>query len=227
MSTPFDTPNTPVTPELEPGSFAVLRVADVNRIGAFLDWGQPKELFVPFAEQTKSLKPDDEVLVYLYIDNTQRLCASMRVERNLDSAFPEYQIGDSVELVVISKTEMGVKALVDGRYIGLIYKDEIFKPLSYAQPISGFIKKVRDDGKIDLQLTDPLKSGHRTADPVADQILERLAESDGFLPINDKTQAEEIYEWFGVSRKKFKIALGSLYKKRLITVDDDGIRLVK
>ena len=86
---------------------------------------------------------------------------------------------------------------------------------------------MRDDGKIDLQLTDPLKSGHRTADPVADQILDRLKGADGFLPINDKTPAEEIYEWFGVSRKKFKIALGSLYKRRLITVEDDGVRLVK
>ncbi len=227
MSTPFDAPNDSAAPALEPGSFAVLRVADLNRVGAFLDWGQPKELFLPFAEQTKTLKVDDEVLVYLYIDNTQRLCASMRVERNLDSAFPDYQTGDAVELVVISKSEMGVKALIDGRYIGLIYKDEIFKPLTYAQSVSGFIKKVRDDGKIDLQLTDPLKSGHRTADPVADQILDRLKGADGFLPINDKTPAEEIYEWFGVSRKKFKIALGSLYKRRLITVEDDGVRLVK
>lgn len=214
---------------LEPGDFAVLRVADLTKVGAFLTLpgNQGKDLLLPFAEQTKTLRQGDEVLVYLYLDNTQRLCASMRVERHVDGSAPDYQIGDRVDLIVAMKTDLGFKAIVDNRYLGLLYADEVFRPLSYAQRLEGYIKTVRPDGKIDLQLTDPLNVGHRSADPIAEKILERLKSEDGFLPINDKTPAEDIYEWFGVSKKKFKIALGGLYKKRLLTVEADGIRLVK
>jgi predicted RNA-binding protein (virulence factor B family) len=168
-------------------------------------------------------------LVYTYLDQTQRLCASMRVERNAEhTSEPDLQAGDAVDLIIFDQTDIGYKALIDRRYVGLLYRDEVFQPLRYAQEMRGWIKKVRDDGKIDLQLSDPSSVGHRSADPIQDQILDRLKESeDGFLPINDKTPAEEIYERFGVSRKKFKIALGGLYKKRRITVDEDGIRLVK
>lgn len=212
---------------IEPGKFAVLRVADLNRIGAFLDSGDKKDLLLPYAEQTKTLKIGEEVLVYVYLDNTQRLCASMRVERNTLDGRPDLQDGEAVDLIVFSQTDIGYKAIVNEKYVGLLYRDEVFKPLRYGQWLKGWVKKVRDDGKLDLQLTDPSNVGHRSADPIQDQIMEKLgAAGDGFLPINDKTPAEDIYEWFGVSRKKFKIALGGLYKKRLITVDDDGIRLV-
>lgn len=213
---------------IEPGEFAVLRVADLTRVGAFLDAGDIKDLLLPFAEQTKTLRVGQDVLVFAYIDNTQRLCASMRVERGVDPSMPEFLPGDEVELIIASQTDLGFKAVVNGRWLGLLYGDEVFQPLSYAQEISGWVKKVRSDGKIDLQLTDPLLIGHKSADPIADQILTRLNESaDGFLPINDKTPADDIYEWFGVSRKKFKIALGGLYKRRLISVGEDGIRLVE
>ena len=213
---------------LEPGTFVVLKVVDLNRIGAFLDSGDEKDLLLPFAEQTKTLQRDDEVLVYIYIDNTQRLCASMRVERYTDSSLPDLNDGDAVDLIVFSETDIGYKAIINGRYAGLIYRDEIYQPISYAQELPGWIKRLRPDGKIDLQLTDPQMIGHRSADPIQDQILDRLTQSEtGFLPINDKSSAETIYDWFGVSRKKFKIALGGLYKKRIISVDDEGIHLVK
>jgi predicted RNA-binding protein (virulence factor B family) len=212
---------------IEPGKFAVLKVADLNRVGAFLDSGDEKDLLLPYAEQTKTLKVGQEVLVYIYLDNTQRLCASMRVERNTEGGEPNVQTGDAVDLLIYAQTDIGYKAIVNERYTGLLYRDEIFKPIRYADRLRGWVKKVREDGKIDLQLTDPLAIGHKSADPIQDQILEKLAsEESGFLPINDKTPAETIYEQFGVSRKKFKIALGGLYKKRLITVDEDGIRLV-
>jgi predicted RNA-binding protein (virulence factor B family) len=212
---------------LEPGDFAVLRVVDLNRVGAFLDSGDIKDLLLPFAEQTKTLRIGQDILVFAYIDNTQRLCASMRIERGIDTSMPDLTQGSEVDLIIASQSDLGFKAIVNGRWLGLLYADEVFQPLSYAQEIRGWVKKVRDDGKIDLQLTDPLVIGHHSADPIADQILERLTASEkGFLPINDKTPAEDIYEWFGVSRKKFKIALGGLYKRRLITVEEDGIRLV-
>ncbi len=212
---------------LEPGEFGVLRVADLNRVGAFLDSGDVKDLLLPFAEQTKTLRVGQDVVVFAYIDNTQRLCASMRIERGVDTSMPDFATGTEVDLIIASQTDLGFKAIVSGRWMGLLYGDEVFQPLSYAQELRGWVKKVRDDGKIDLQLTDPLLIGHRSADPISDQILERLAASEkGFLPINDKSPAQDIYEWFGVSRKKFKIALGGLYKRRLISVDEDGIRLV-
>lgn len=213
---------------IEPGKFAVLRVVDVNRIGAFLDSGSDKDLLLPFAEQTKTLHVDDDVVVFIYVDNTQRLCASMRIERNIDAGLPELQDGDEIDILVYAETDIGFKAVVNERYTGLLYRDEIFQPIYYAQSLRGWVKKVRPDGKIDLQLSDPTQVGHRSADPIQDQILDRLAQAqNGFLPINDKTSAEQIHEWFGVSRKKFKIALGGLYKKRVITVEEDGIRMVE
>ncbi len=212
---------------LEPGKFAVLEVTDLNRIGAFLDSGEAKELLLPYAEQTKTLNVGDLVVVFVYLDNTQRLCASMRVERNTEDGPPQVTEGETVDLLVFSQTDIGYKAIVNDRYTGLIYRDEVFQPIHYGQSLKGWVKKIRPDGKLDLQLTDPAQVGHRSADPIQEQILARLKAEDGFLPMNDKTPADDIYEAFGVSRKKFKIALGGLYKKRVITVDDDGIRLVK
>lgn len=213
---------------LEIGSFALLEVVSIERIGAFLNWGQPKDLFLPFSEQTRALKVGQKVLIYVYVDKEQRPIASMRVERNTDRDTSALQEGQSVSLQVAAQTDLGFKAIINAKYIGVLYSDEVFKPLHYGQILPGFVRRVRPDGKVDLTLDDPSKSGHRAAVGVDAQILEKLqASEDGFLAINDKTPAEDIYDLFGVSKKKYKIALGGLYKQRLITVDEDGIRLVK
>jgi hypothetical protein len=213
-------------PLAEVGEFALLKVVGVERVGAFLDWGLMKDLFLPFAEQTRDLRVGQSVLVHVYLDKSERISASMRLDRFLDKETSGYQEGQPVELMVAAKTDLGFKAIINGRHGGMLFSDEIFQELSYGQRVSGFIKQVRPDGKVDLSLQDPKKVGHHAADDIAPRILELLKAEGGFLAINDKTPAEEIYRLFGVSKKKYKIALGGLYKSRAIIVEEDGIRLV-
>ncbi|MGZ5278335.1 MAG: CvfB family protein [Pseudobdellovibrionaceae bacterium] len=205
------------------GEFALLQVVAVESVGAFLDWGLPKDLFLPFAEQTKSLREGQDVLVFPYLDNSGRLAASMRLERNMSKEPATYKESEAVQLIIAFKTDLGFKAIINGKHWGVLYSNEVFQPLHYGQEVSGFIKKIREDGKIDLGLQ---RTGHQAGEDIAPKILEMLKEKGGFLEINDKTSAQIIYDLFGVSKKKYKIALGGLYKKRLIKVEDDGIRLV-
>jgi len=205
------------------GEFALLRVVSVESVGAFLDWGLPKDLFLPFAEQTKSLREGQVVLVFPYLDNSGRLAASMRLERIMSKEPATYKEGEAVNLIIAFKTDLGFKAIINGKHWGVLYSNEVFQPLNYGQEVPGFIKKIREDGKIDLGLQ---RTGHQAGEDIAPKILEMLKEKGGYLEINDKTSAQIIYDLFGVSKKKYKIALGGLYKKRLIKVEDDGIRLV-
>jgi predicted RNA-binding protein (virulence factor B family) len=205
------------------GDFAVLKVVAIERVGAFLDWGLPKDLFLPFGEQTRDLRVGEVVIVFIYLDRSDRITASMRLQKNIDPVPGDYQVGQSVQLVIAGKTELGHKAIVEGRHWGVLFENEVFQNLNYGQILDGFIKQVRPDGKIDLSLTPP---GSQDTEDLPEQILNHLKEKGGFSSINDKTPAETIYEIFRVSKKKYKIALGGLYKKRLITIHDDGIRLV-
>jgi uncharacterized protein len=206
------------------GEFALLKVVSLEQVGAFLDWGLPKDLLLPFAEQTRDLRIGDDVIVFLYLDRSDRISASMRLQRHVQKDTSTYQTGQEVDLMIAAKTDLGFKAIVNGAHFGVLYEDEVFQTLHYGEKLKGFIKLVRPDGKLDLSLT---RSGHRAAkDEIAPKILELLKAEGGFLPINDKTSAEKIHELFGVSKKKFKIALGGLYKQRLIKVEDEGIRLV-
>lgn len=206
------------------GDFALLEVVSTERVGAFLDWGLPKDLLLPFAEQTRDLRVGDAVIVALYLDKSGRISSSMRLHRYVDKDTSGYKPSEAVHLRIFARTDLGYKAIVNGRHMGILYADEVFKPLDYAEEIEGYIKEVRPDGKIDLMLS---RTGSRAAaEDIGPLILEQLKANDGFLDVNDKTSAERIHELFGVSRKKFKIALGGLYKQRLIRVEDDGIYLV-
>lgn len=205
------------------GTFGLLKVKSIERVGAFLDWGLPKDLFLPYSEQTRDLKIGQNVLVYLYLDNTDRIASSMRLDRFMDKESGNYEAGQSVDLLIAAKTDLGYKAIINGRHWGMLYANEVFQQLEYGQRLKGFIKQVRDDGKIDLRLNE---AGHKATADIGERIMELLKSKGGFLPITDKTDPEAIYDLFGVSKKKYKIALGGLYKKRLITVHDDGIRLV-
>ncbi len=204
--------------------FAVLPVASLESIGAFLDWGLPKNLLLPFSEQTKVLRPGERILVHVHLDNQQRPVASMRWDRYLDKspASEFYQEGQEVKLIVAAATDLGYKAIIEHRHWGLLYSDEVFQTLRMGQTLTGYIRKLRPDGKIDLILQKP---GLAAAVEIGEQILNLLRTKGGFLSVNDKTPAEEIYRLFGVSKKKYKIALGGLYKKRQISVAEDGIRL--
>ncbi len=146
----------------------------------------------------------------------------MRVDRNIDKEISTLAEDQSVDLIIFGKTDMGYKAIIENKYLGMLYENEVFQKLQYAQQTKGFIRKIRPDGKIDLSLQ---KTGHQAGVELEPMIISELEKNQGFLPINDKTSAELIYDLFGVSKKKYKIAIGGLYKKRLITITDDGIRL--
>ncbi len=205
------------------GEFAILRVVSIEPVGAFLDWGQPKDLFLPFREQTRELVPGHEIIVYLYIDNTGRTASSMRLEKFLEKDTSVYTPEQKVDLLIIGETDLGFKAIINGKHLGILYKNEVFQDLRYSDQVAGFIKKIREDGKIDLAL-QPF--GSKGAGDLGQKILDLLKEKDGFLPLTDKSSPETIYQLFGVSKKKYKMALGGIYKKKLITIDEAGIKLV-
>jgi len=209
-------------PLVQVGDFAELTVTSIQSIGTFLDWGRPKDLFLPFSEQTRDIEEGEKVIVYLYVDNNQRSCASMRVEKFVDKTPGSLKEQDAVNLFIIARTDLGFKATINGQHLGVLYRNEIFKPIRIGQRIPGFVKKIREDGKIDLSLQ---QTGGRDVEDIGEVILSLLDKRGGFLPICDKTSAEVIYDLFGVSKKKFKMTLGGLYKKRLITIEADGIRL--
>lgn len=207
------------------GDIALLKVVAVERVGAFLDWGLPKDLFLPYAEQIRELRPGQNILVRVYLDKSERISASMRLERYLEKHHNnEYQPNQLVDLLIYSRTDLGYKAVINNKHYGVLFSNEVFQDLEYGQKIQGYIKNLREDGKIDLILQ---QTGHHSNLEIAPLILEKLESSGGFLNLTDKTSPEKIYELFGVSKKKYKMALGSLYKKRLITIHDDGIRLIK
>lgn len=206
------------------GEFAHLKVKAIDRVGAFLDWGLAKDLFLPFAEQSRELRPGQYVVVYLYIDKSDRISASMRLDRNLSKEPGTYQVGEEVSLFIAARTDIGFKAIINGKHWGVLYFNEVFETLDFGMRPKGYIKTIRPDGKIDLTLQ---KLGHKAADDIGEKILKALGDKGGFLPLNEKTPPETIYRMFGVSKKKYKMAIGGLYKKRQILIEDEGIRLVK
>jgi len=210
-------------PFAQVGEFAMLRVASVNKIGTFLDWGIMKDLLVPFREQKVTMAEGRSYLVYIYVDeDTQRIVASAKLNKFLDKIVPEYTVGQEVELIIESETDLGYKAIINNRHWGILYENEVFEQLAKGLKIKGFIKKIRTDNKIDLSL-HPL--GYQKVDPLTQMILDELKKAGGFIQVSDKSEAEEVYRVFGISKKSFKQALGALYKQRVITITPEGIRL--
>lgn len=205
------------------GQFAYLKVSSLQKVGAFLDWGLPKELFLPFREQTRDLRIGDSVTVFLYLDSSSRISASMRIEKHLEKYPTHFREGDRVELMIFTRTDLGFKAIVNGRHLGILYQNEIFQPVKFGTPVIGFIRKIREDGKIDLSLQ---QAGYRACGDISKKILATLSMSGDFLSVTDKSSAEDIYDLFGVSKKKYKMAVGALYKKGQIQIEENGIRLV-
>jgi predicted RNA-binding protein (virulence factor B family) len=205
--------------------FGYLKVVEVSTFGAFLDWGLPKDLFVPFREQTMKMEKDKWYLVRVYIDRiTGRIAGTAKYKKYLNLTEAEFTTGDEVELIIANQTDLGFNAIINETHLGILYFNEIFKPISTGDRISGFIKKIREDGKIDLCLE---KQGYEKVDPVSDAILDKLKNSKNqFLPYSDKTEPEEIKNNLGISKKTFKKAIGLLYKQKLISIEEDGIRLI-
>ena len=208
----------------EVGEFALLEVVEVNEIGAFLNWGLQKDLLVPFREQKLKMEPGSWHIVYVYIDEkTGRIAASAKVDKFLGLQPADYKPGDEVELFIYGPCPLGFNAIIDNSYWGMLYTSEVFQPLNRGEHITGYINKVREDGKIDLSL---YPAGYKKAQTSAELIIEYLKRNDGFMPLTDKSPADEIYETFGISKKNFKMAVGSLYKNRMIEIGQKGIRLI-
>lgn len=210
------------TPKAQVGQFASLRVADVSKVGAFLDWGLSKDLLLPFQEQKTNVHEGQYYTVYVYFDKvSERIVASTKLDKFISTDPPPFQAGEQVDLLVVAKTDLGYKTIINHTHWGLIFKDAVFKPLKIGFSAKGFIQKVRPDGKIDLSLRPP---GKRHLDAVSQKILDKLESAGGFLAMTDKTSPEEIYEVFGISKKVFKRTLGGLYKRRLVQLEPKGIR---
>lgn len=204
--------------------FAYLSVKEVNSNGAFLDWGLSKDLFVPFREQKTPMTMGNKYMVRLYIDErSQRIVASSKLRRFLTKEFPEFNIGEEVLIQVLDYTDIGYQCVVDNDFSGFLYQSEVFKKIHIGEKIYGYVKKIRPDGKIDLSLQ---KIGYQKVLDETDSILEFLKNHHGEMDITDKSDPQLIYKTFGISKKSFKAALGALYKKRLVEISSDKVRLI-
>ena len=212
------------TPKAMPGTFARLKCVAVTGVGAFLDWGLPKELLVPFREQTARMEVGKTYLVHVHVDEVSgRIVASARLNRHLDLTPHSHQPGDAVDLIISGKTDLGYKAIINQSHSGLLFSEGVFQPLQPGEQARGYILAVRPDGKIDLTLHAP---GRARVDSLEDRILAELKARGGFWALGDHSTAAEIHEELGVSKRTFKQSIGALLRKRLITIEDRGIRSV-
>jgi len=211
-------------PKAMVGEFALLCVKDVTKVGAFLDWGMPKDLLVPFREQRVPMRQGQSYLVHIYLDRVSgRIAASSKLDKFLRNSRTSYKQGDKVDLMIWQKTDLGYKAIINNERWGMVFQNDVFQPLERGQQVTGYIKQMRPDGYIDLCLHQP---GYGKVTSLTDTILNHLKDHGGFMPVTDKNPPEDIYALFGVSKKTYKKAIGALYRKRLIDFADNGTKLV-
>ena len=212
-------------PIAEVGHVAYMKVTVIEKVGAFLHWGIMKDILVPYSEQKVAMEVGKYYIVYLYVDSiTDRITATMKLEKFIHKSPPEFLPGDKVPAIVVQSTDLAFKCVINHSHFALLYKNEVFKPLTIGQKLDVFIKKLREDQKIDISISP---QGFGKIDPIGEQILQKLQQNNGFLPYHDKTDAEIIYRNFGVSKKVFKAAIGTLYKRREINITPEGINRVK
>ncbi len=207
------------------GQFAKLRVAANSSSGTYLDWGLQKDLFVPQREQHAKMEEGKSYVVFVFLDEkTNRVAASSKLDKFLSPQPPNYEKGEEVDLIICEKTDLGYKAVVNNSHWGMVYKNEVFKKIHIGQQLKGYIKKIREDLKIDLSLQ---QAGYQRVGDISQSILKTIKDLGGRVAVTDKSRPEDIYSLFGVSKKIFKKAIGALYKKRLITIDTNGIKLAQ
>lgn len=212
-------------PAALPGESAELKVISVNSAGAFLDWGLSTDLFVPYSEQKKEMKEGRTYVVYILQNELKgNIIGSTKIEKHLNETAHNFSEGDRVNLLIYDSTKISYKAIINNTHTGLLYKNEVFKEIKTGQKINGYIKKIREDRKIDLCLEKP---GFTKVISIADKILLFLKQNEGVLYITDKSSPKEISEFFGVSKSTYKKALGTLYKKKLISFADGEIVLLE
>jgi len=213
---------TTVRPHAKLGSCAYLKVIDVNPVGAFLDWGLDKDLLVPKPEQHRPMEKGKSYLVYLKQDNQGRIITSSKIDYFLDKTEAHFKSGEEVSLLIADTTPLGRKVIINNSHWGLIHAGDIFQTLIYGKKIKGYIKQVREDGKIDIALR---QIGQSSINELAQRIVSKLEQSGGFLALHDKSAPAEIQQIFSESKKNFKSALGQLYKRGLIDIEEQGIHL--
>ena len=214
---------TTLKPYIKRDEFAYLQVSYINQYGAFLNWGLEKDLFVPFKEQARKMEEGKRYLVYAYLDEkTDRLVASSKLNQFLETENIELEVNQEVDLIVSHITELGINVIINYKYKGLLYKDEVFENLTPGKKLKGYIKNIREDKKIDVSL---VKLGVEGIEENAQIVLDELKSSNGFLRLTDNSHPEEIKTVLKMSKKAFKKAIGNLYKQKLITIQEDGIYL--
>lgn len=225
----LDSDNRPVAttqkPKAQVNEFAYLKVVAVTDVGAFLDWGLDKDVLLPYSEQHLPVKVDHSYLVFLYINKADgRITASSKVDKFLNDDSPtHYKPQQVVDLIIANTTDLGFKAIVNNRYWGVLYKDDVFQRLSFGQSIKGYIKRIREDGKIDLTL----QGGKETRDKNEQIILDYLHQQGGFAALHDKSDPDEIKDLLGMSKGAFKKAIGRLFKQEIISIGENGIQLLE
>jgi len=223
-----DSDDTLIATTLKPlacvGEASYLRVAEVNKVGAFLDWGLSKDVLVPFGEQHRVMEVGRSYIVYLYLDKyADRVVASSKINKFIKDEATCYEVNQPVNLMIAGKTDLGYKAIINNAHFGMIFENDVFQNLKFGQKLQGYIKNIRPDNKIDLTL-QLINNDTRTS--LADQVLEYLKQHGGQSSLTDKSKPEDIYKQFSVSKSNYKKALGGLYKKRLISIDKDKIQLL-
>ena len=212
---------TTLIPKVEVYQYAYLQVNEVNRVGAFMDWGLDKDLLVPFKEQKVKMNIGEKHVVFLYIDEkTERLAGSSKLSKYYFSAMPSFHINEEVGVLVVADTKLGYEVVVNNGYRGLIYHNEIFQDIHIGDTLVGYVKKVRGNNEIDISLQ---KNGFENVLSLHDIILKKLEENKGFLPLSDESTPEEILKKLHMSKKTFKKTIGMLYKQRLIKIAPEGI----
>ncbi len=205
------------------GEFTKLTVVGTTQAGAFLGWGLEDDLFVPKSEQQDNMRQGKAYVVFVFLsEKNNRITASSKLDKFLNKLPPGYAVGEEVDILIYAKTELGYSAVVNSSHVGIIYKNEVFQKLVIGQRQKGYIKKIRDDFKIDLRLQ---QTGYHGVGDVSQTILNTIKACGGMVAVTDKSPPEDIYDLFGVSKKVFKKAIGALYKKKLIILDTDGIKL--
>lgn len=217
---------TTITPKIFLNEFALLQVSAVTDVGAFMDWGMEKELLVPFREQNLEMAEGRWYIVYMDLDTkTNRLYATNKIEKLLQNDVLTVKEGDDVQIMIFQKTDLGYSVIVNNKHKGLIYDNEIFRPVKIGDKLKGVVTKIRDENKIDISI-NPV-GYENSMDLNCDIVMYKLSQNNGFLPVTDKTPPEEIYAEMKMSKKTFKKVLGALYKQRKIEILPDGIKLVE
>lgn len=216
---------TTLVPKVQVGEFAGLRAVAVNSVGAFFDWGLAKDLLVPFSQQKNRVEEGESHLLFVYLDqSTNRIVATTKIDPLLNRQEPEYRTGEKVEIIVGDKTNIGFKCIVDSRYWGVLFFQDVVGRLYKGDKLSAYIKRVREDGKIDLSLQ---QTGYKKVTNILDLIMEHLEQNNGEMAMTDKSSPDAIFKEFKVSKATFKKALGALYKDQKILLSKDKVTLKK